>query len=265
MAGTGLLAPAGASVQVALTDASNNALLIRCTAALLPSAVAGYAIGCIATATDTGVIYTNTGTAASASFAAVDGSSALTLPTSLADTSTTNGSSLAIVADAVTTGNGLTMSLAGMTTGKGLTITGATANLTTASALIKLDMTAAIAGNGITVATTGVYTGTGLATLTAGAMTTGVVLQLTSTTGLTSGSLLRATTSTAGALATNGAISLRATGAYTSTANAGLLDVLASAITGTATVVNIATTSASQTDTTLLNLSSTGYTTGYTS
>ncbi len=102
-----------------------------------------------------------------------------------------------------------------------------------------------------------------MAILQAGAATTGVILSLITTTGLTSGSLLRATTSTAGAIATNGAISLRATGAFTSTANVGFVDVLASATTA-GTVVRIASSAAAQTATELLRVDASGFTTGYT-
>lgn len=97
----------------------------------------------------------------------------------------------------------------------------------------------------------------------AGAVTTGVVVSIISTTGMTSGSLLRATSSTAGAIATNGAISFRATGAFTSTSNVGFLDVLASATTA-GTVVRIASSAAGQTATELLRVDASGFTTGYT-
>jgi len=104
-----------------------------------------------------------------------------------------------------------------------------------------------------------------IASIAGTGLTTGVALHLASTgTGITSGSLLRATTGTTGAVATNGVVSFRATGAYTSTSNAGLLDVQASAITGTATVVNFASTAASQTVAKVLNITSSGYTTGFT-
>jgi hypothetical protein len=99
--------------------------------------------------------------------------------------------------------------------------------------------------------------------MSAGAMTTGVMVSLTSTTGLTSGSLLRLTSSTAGAIATNGAVSIRATGAFTSTSNVGYVDVLASATTA-GTVMRIASSAAGQTATELLRVVASGFTTGYT-
>ena len=68
MAGTNLFATFTSTVEVALTDKSGNCELVKCTAANIPSAVAGYAIGCILIATDTGAQYYNTGTAASCTF-----------------------------------------------------------------------------------------------------------------------------------------------------------------------------------------------------
>lgn len=96
--------------------------------------------------------------------------------------------------------------------------------------------------------------------------TSGVGLSITNntSTGLTSGSLIRVNTATAGAVATNGVVSIRATGAYTSTSNVGLLDVQASGLTGAGTVVNIKATAAGQTASNLLNVEAAGYTTGYT-
>ncbi len=67
MAGTNYFAAKGA-VQVALTDASDNAVLVRCTTANIPSAVSGYAVGCLLQATDDGGIFANTGTASSCTF-----------------------------------------------------------------------------------------------------------------------------------------------------------------------------------------------------
>ena len=101
---------------------------------------------------------------------------------------------------------------------------------------ISVDITAATAGNLLNLITTGAYTGTGMALITAGAMTTGICLSIISTTGLTTGSLIRATSSTAGAINTNGAISFSATGAFTSTDRNGFVNVLANTTTaGTVT------------------------------
>jgi len=229
MIGTNFYTPLSSTVDVALANLAGDAMLIRCTAANLPTG-AGYAVGCIATATDSGAFYTNTGTNTVASFALISASS-VTLPSALTDASSTTGSSLALTANSVTSGKGINLSVTGLTSGTGVLVTAATAALTTGGSLFKGDMVAATAGNGLTIATTGAYTGTGLAILTAGAMTTGVGLQITSTTGLTSGSLLNVTSSTAGAIATNGAVSVSATGAFTSASNVGFFNILANTTT----------------------------------
>ena len=244
MSGTNLFTPYGGTIETALTDDSGNAILIKCAAASLPTG-SGYAIGCIGLATDTGAFYTNTGTASVASFTLISASS-VTIPSALTDSSTTTGNSLSSTLSAITTGKGINV------------INGNTTNFVAGAALIQADMGAAVAGNGVVAKTTAAYTGTGVIYASAGAMATGVLMQLTSTTGLTSGSLLAATTSTAGAL-TNGAVAITGTGAHTSTSNAGLLNVSSSA-TVTGTVVNIAATAASQTATTLLNCVQSGAT-----
>lgn len=56
------------SVKVGLADANGNAVL--CTGTT-PTAVAGYAIGCILIDTATGISWSNTGTAASCTFVKV--------------------------------------------------------------------------------------------------------------------------------------------------------------------------------------------------
>lgn len=177
----------------------------------------------------------------------------------------TTGTALTVIANTANTSVGVVdISTTGLTSGSSVRITQATANFTTGGKSIEIDHVAAVAGNGVTVTTTGAYTGTGLVLLTAGAATTGILLSLVSTTGMTSGSLLRGTTSTAGAVATNGIFSMRATGAYTSTSNAGLLDVQASAAVGDSTLVNLKMTNGSQLTNTALNIEQTTTTTGYT-
>ena len=98
MNGTGLFAPLNSTVSIALTDESNNAFKVKCTTANIPSGVAGYAIGCELTATDTGILYTNVGTATVCSFAAVNTDSGGTLPisTTVTQTSATPGTVKAI-------------------------------------------------------------------------------------------------------------------------------------------------------------------------
>ncbi len=68
MPGTNYFTPKTSAIDVALTDGSNNAMLAKCVAASIPSAVAGYGIGCLLQATDTGALYTNTGTTTSCTF-----------------------------------------------------------------------------------------------------------------------------------------------------------------------------------------------------
>lgn len=154
-------------------------------------------------------------------------------------TGLTTGTALSVVAAAATTSVAVVdIAAAALTSGSALRITPGSATITTGGKSIEIEHGSAVAGNGVTVTTTGAYSGTGLVLLTAGAATTGILLSLVSTTGMTSGSLLRGTTSTAGAVATNGIFSMRATGNYTSTSNAGLLDVSATATTA-GTVVNI--------------------------
>ena len=284
-------------------------------------------------------------TATTASVAVITGSgihtgTAATSFMTITQSGTTAGTILYVVgAGATDTVAMVDFKAAALTSGSLLRLTTSTAAFTTGGKALEVALVAATAGNGIAVTTTGAYAGTGLAILTAGAMTTGVGLSVISTTGLTSGSLIRATSSTAGAILTNGAISFVATGAFTSTAvtdgyvntvansttagtiasisgtalttgvgfyvanstsamttgslvrvvasgtgtintngivsirhagiflstsNFGVLDVSASALVGAGTVVNFTSTAASQTAAKVLNIDSSGYTTGYT-
>lgn len=169
----------------------------------------------------------------------------------------TTGTALYLTAAAATTSVGVVDVIsASLTSGSLMRLTTSTAAFTTGGKALEISLVSAVAGNGITVTTGGAYTGTGLAILTAGAMTTGVLLQLTSTTGLTTGSLLRATTSTAGALNTNGIISLNATGDYTSSAVTGSLLNVAADTTAAGNVMNLSGNSL--TSGVLLNMSNTG-------
>ena len=105
-----------------------------------------------------------------------------------------------------------------------------------------------------------------IASISGTALTTGVALYIANgTSGLTTGSAIRVAVSGTGTLATNGVVSLRHAGIYTSTSNSGLLDVQASALVGTGTVVNFQSTAASQTTANILNITQSGATlTGYT-
>src|SRR5258708_29889184 len=105
----------------------------------------------------------------------------------------------------------------------------------------------------------GLTTGTGFNAQFDG-LTTGKGITITSTsTGVTTGSLLNVSTGTTGAVATNGIGSISATGAYTSTSNAGLLNLNASATTG-GTVENLS--AALLTTGVGLNISTAALTTG---
>ncbi len=152
----------------------------------------------------------------------------------------TTGTLLYLVAAAATTSVAVVDIAAGTTSGSVLRLTTGTATFTTGGKMIELTSTAAVAGNHLTATTTGAYSGTGMILVTAGAATTGVLVSVISTTGLTSGSLIRATTSTAGALATNGAISFTATGDFTSTSavNGGFVEIKANSTTA-GTITNI--------------------------
>lgn len=68
MAGSNLFATKNTTVDVALTDVSDNAILAKGT---VPSAVSGYAVGCIFIETSSGKVYQNTGTTASCTFNAI--------------------------------------------------------------------------------------------------------------------------------------------------------------------------------------------------
>lgn len=214
------------AIRVQLTDSAGLAMFITAPTASVPNAVAGYAKGCVCMNETTGLGYMNTGTATSCTFTAFNSASALTLPSAFTD-STTTDLGLAISYDAITTGTGLKL------------INGNTTNFTTNGELFWAEMSAAVAGNGVKVTTSAAYTGTGLIIATAGAMATGTLCQLTSTTGLTSGSVLAVTSSTAGAL-TAGIVKIYGAGDYTSN-TAGALTVSMSGTTAGTLVQIVAT------------------------
>lgn len=67
--GTNLSTGAGdTNVFVSLTDNSGNAIFGFCPSANMPSAVSGYAVGCMLLNTTSGSPYVNIGTAASCTF-----------------------------------------------------------------------------------------------------------------------------------------------------------------------------------------------------
>lgn len=173
-------------------------------------------------------------------------------------TGSTTGSFMTITPSGLTTGTAVYLVAAGLTTGKGLHVVG---NALTTGELVHLEHTTSVIADGgsiLRISSTSVDTGGAtngtlldlsstsqvagsMVKLVAGAVTTGVLVDLSSTTGLTSGSLIRATSATAGAIATNGAISFTATGAYTSTSNMGFVSVQANTTTA-GTIMNISGT-----------------------
>jgi hypothetical protein len=164
------------------------------------------------------------------------------------------------LADVTTAGGAASITAGSLTTGTGLTVTagGATA-LTTGNALKVVGPTGAAAlsnaaGGVVNFTSAGNYTSAnnaGLLNLNANstnggiiqniegdALTTGTALRIGSTSsGLTSGSLISASSATTGTL-TNGIVNLTASGAYSSTSNAGLLTLTANS-TQTGTVESI--------------------------
>ena len=97
--GTGFFAPAGAAVMISQTDEVGNAFMCKGTTANLPSAAAGYAIGCTYVATDTGSQYTNIGSATSCNF--IQGANpydVLTTQVALTPANITVGTSIPLIA-----------------------------------------------------------------------------------------------------------------------------------------------------------------------
>ena len=148
------------------------------------------------------------------------------------------------------------------TTGVGLSLTNTGTGLTSGSVLrVASGTTSAVATNGVvSLFATGAFTSTAVtdgfvrvnanSTLSGTAvavngnvLTTGVGIYVGDTgTGMTSGSLIRAVSASTGAVATNGVLSVQATGAYTSTANMGILAAIANTTTA-GTVAYVSATS----------------------
>lgn len=175
------------------------------------------------------------------------------------------GSIVSVSGSSMTTGNAINIAdLDSLTTGTGITIASAATAITGAGRMLYVNHTGATSTSGTLVEfATAATDETVVCKITTAAMVNGVALSIVGTTGMTSGSLIRATTSTAGAVATNGIYSFKSTGAFTSTSNCGLVDIGASA-TVAGTVVHITSSAAGQTTSELLNVTASGYTTGYT-
>lgn len=200
------------TVNVWGTDEIGNAILVKSTVANIPSGVAGYAVGCELTASDTGNHYLNTGTVSSATFTLIDtASGSLVLPTAATDATTTTTTSLALTQNTVTTGSGFTQSLNGLTTGKGYSITHTTSVIanggsllnisstgidtsTTTGILQNLSSTASLAGTQVLWTFSGLTTGIGLSMVNA-AQTTGAALSITTASATTGGGILVTTPS----------------------------------------------------------------------
>lgn len=218
----------GGTIDTYLANPAGHTILCRSTVANIPSAMAGYAVGCILQATDTGNNYINTGTTSSSTFTLLDAGTAFGLPTSASDASST-------------TGNSFLLTESSLTTGVGIKVLGTTANFTTGGALFKADLAAAVAGNGFVGVTTGAYTGTGLLSLSATGQTSGTVSLLTGgganllTSGIIESIVMGAATVGAGLKISN-------TGAYTDTSSA-ILSIVASTASTTGNVLGIATIS----------------------
>ena len=165
-----------------------------------------------------------------------------------------------------TTGVGLLIVDTGttMTTGSLISVTTAGAGAYATNGAISLTSTGAftsttaVNGGFVEVKANSTTAGT-IVNVVGSALTTGIGLQLSNgTSAMTSGSMIRVTISGTGTVATNGLVAITHAGIFTSTSNAGVLNVSASAAVGAATLVNIAATAGSQTAVNLLNLVQSG-------
>jgi len=195
-------APDNASVKVALSDESGNAVLSRGTVANLPSAVAGYAVSGLYMATDSGAVYENTGTATSCTFTLLDtAATSLQLPEAATDATTTTTTSLALTQNAVTSGIGLSQALNGLTTGQGHLISHTTAVIADTGSLLRVTSSSIDTG-GATNGTVFDFKSTGQLAGTMGRvdsiMTTGTVMSIIGTGVMTTtGNLLTLTANSA--------------------------------------------------------------------
>jgi fibronectin-binding autotransporter adhesin len=171
---------------------------------------------------------------------------------------------LDISATAMTTGTGALITVDALSTGKGLSIASATTSLATTGRMLLVSHTGATTTSGVlSEFITSATDETTVVQISTAAMIDGTALNIVGTTGMTSGSLLRLASSTAGAVATNGVVSLKSTGAFTSAAGIGFVDIGASATTA-GTLVHITASNASQATNILLHVVQSGVTTGYT-
>lgn len=174
----------------------------------------------------------------------------------------TTGKSLDVIAS-TTTGTVALLTMNSLTTtGVGLSLTNTGTGMTSGSVLrVASGTTSAVATNGVvSIFATAAFTSTavtdGFVRLNANSTTSGTAMAINANsaitaiglyvgdtgTAMTSGSLIRAVSATTGAVATNGVLSVQATGAYTSTANMGILSAIANTTTA-GTVAYISATS----------------------
>lgn len=164
--------------------------------------------------------------------------------------STTTGTVALLTMDSLTTtgvGLSLTNTGTGMTSGSVLRVSSGTTSAVATNGVVSLFATGAFTSTAVTdgfVRVNGNSTLSGTVVAVNGnSFTTGVGVYVGDTgTGMTSGSLIRAVSASTGAVATNGVLSVQATGAYTSTANMGILSAIANTTTA-GTVAYLSATS----------------------
>jgi hypothetical protein len=135
--------------------------------------------------------------------------------------SLTSGTLLVVSGALVDAGKGIDMSnLNALTTGIGLHIASSATAIATTGRLLFVNHTGATGTSAIlSEFKTAATDETIVVQITTAAMINGVALSVVGTTGMTTGSLINATSSTAGAVATNGIYAFGLTGAFTSTAS----------------------------------------------
>ena len=155
---------------------------------------------------------------------------------------TTTGNLLTLTGNSATTAAGLLrINANGLTDGIGEIIASSATASTATGRLFKVDHTGATSTSGIIAEFASAATDeTNIVKITSAAMVDGVNLLVEGTTGMTTGSLIKATSSSAAALATNGIISFTSTGNFTSTSavDGGFVEVKANDTTA-GTVFNL--------------------------
>ena len=281
---TGTTSSTGTLVEFATsaTDAANATTLLKLTQG---ANIVGIGLSVVSTTglTTGSLIRATTSTAGAL---ATNGAISFSATGNFTSTSATNGGFVEIKANDTTAGVVLNLVADALTTGLGVHLSNGSSAMTSGSLLrVTTGGTGTIATNGIVSFThTGNFTSTSAVdggfvevkandttsgtvfNLVADALTDGIGVQLSNaTSAMTTGSLLRVTTSGVGTVATNGIVSVRHAGIFVSTSNAGVLDVQASALVGAGTVANFKATAASQTASNIVNVEQSGATiTAYT-